>query len=174
MTSKQQKKISENCVNFKILFWRWIFSQKIWIWEGVRKGFGSRLTAKLQIPQTKLPPNSELFWLKIHPLEVPVDQSGWGLVLLNAGDVLFKVIPTIFLSTFYQRLGAKILPQFSWFFFFFSAFLHEKCWNKLVFAVCSTQTLVKIYNSGQLTFRPSQEPLSTAKITTFPVMNVSW
>ena len=35
----------------------WIFSQKIWIWEGVRREFGLRLTAKLQIPQNKLPPN---------------------------------------------------------------------------------------------------------------------
>ena len=34
------------------------YSQKISIWEGVRSEFCSRLTAKLQIPQTELPPNS--------------------------------------------------------------------------------------------------------------------
>ena len=28
-----------------------IFSQKIWIWEGVKSEFGLRLTAKLQIPR---------------------------------------------------------------------------------------------------------------------------
>ena len=35
-----------------------IFSQKIWIWEGFRREFGSRLNAKLQIPQTKFPSES--------------------------------------------------------------------------------------------------------------------
>ena len=37
-----------------------IFCPKIWRWKIVRSGFGSRLTAKLEIPLTKLTPSSLL------------------------------------------------------------------------------------------------------------------
>ena len=52
-----------------------------------------------------------------------------------------------------QRLGAnsknQFLLQICYFFCFFLAFLHKKCWEWLfrpAFGVRSTQTLVKIYN----------------------------
>ena len=44
------------------MFKRRIFSQKVWIWKGVRREFGLRLPAKLLLPQTKLLLTLNLFF----------------------------------------------------------------------------------------------------------------
>ena len=65
-----------------------IFSQKIWICEGAKSKFGLRFTAKLLLPQTKLPPSSELFWIKIHPLLVSLEI---GLCVLMFAEILAEI-----------------------------------------------------------------------------------
>ena len=76
----------------------WILSRKIWILEGVRSEFCSRLT-KLLLPQTKLKPNSLLTPSQLRSFLTKNSPSDWWYLGIF-GLMAFQMIAVILVFMF--------------------------------------------------------------------------